>query len=411
MYNVAKQIARTPIKNVTFPRRCTSSEGSVWTPAQANPQLWSLDNTKHRSGLVTGWDGVSRKVLESNEAYGTYRAPEPGRCYQFDGTDDYIDTPLLSELNNDLTFAMKVKFTTLGTMQLFDGGIPSGNGRRYLGLNSSSKLRFGTHGQTVDGVTTLVSGQWYWCVVTLANLDVTIYLDGVVEKLVTLSSKDNLANNTLKIGRYAGSLSLLLNAKVSFAGVWDRALSAQEVADLPTTVPATPMASYRCNEGDGTTAYDSSGNSNHGTVINATLSTFHATDAGITDNDANIRGYSLQGNARVPAINDTTDALGNSLTYTGQCPHPVGVETPGITNHDGTVYLSAPHLTGSETVTSYEGTGVPTVSAGRIDWPSGTTINQIVLSTVRITLHKRGQGQATPTGPCTTCLVEAIMPR
>lgn len=39
---------------------------------------------------------------------------------------------------------------------------------------------------------------------------------------------------------------------------------------------------------------------------------------------------------------------------------------------DGLAYLSAPHLTGSETVSSSQGTSTPTVSAGRVDFTPGT---------------------------------------
>lgn len=40
-------------------------------------------------------------------------------------------------------------------------------------------------------------------------------------------------------------------------------------------------------------------------------------------------------------------------------------------NLDGAAYLSAPHLTGSETVTSYGGTAVPTIAAGKVTFTAG----------------------------------------
>jgi len=40
-------------------------------------------------------------------------------------------------------------------------------------------------------------------------------------------------------------------------------------------------------------------------------------------------------------------------------------------NLDGSAYLSAPHLTGSETVTSYQGSAVPTIAAGKITFTAG----------------------------------------
>jgi hypothetical protein len=49
---------------------------------------------------------------------------------------------------------------------------------------------------------------------------------------------------------------------------------------------------YKCDEGGGTTAFDSSGNGNHGTITNATLSTFHTTDIGVSYSWLNQVGYS-----------------------------------------------------------------------------------------------------------------------
>ena len=88
---------------------------------------------------------------------------------------------------------------------------------------------------------------------------------------------------------------------------------------------------YKCDENAGTTAYDSSGNGNHGAIQNATLSSFHAeqdvysyqNQVGYTEGDGS--------NGAVVGVfiprdesDIAKDVLGNPLQYNGLSPHPWG---------------------------------------------------------------------------------------
>lgn len=85
--------------------------------------------------------------------------------------------------------------------------------------------------------------------------------------------------------------------------------------------------------------------------------------------------------AIIPAISQDTDAEGQSLEYIGQSPFPVRIDTPSLQNHNDACYLNAPHLSGSETVTSWEGsTSEPVITAGRIDWDDDESLCNLVLS-------------------------------
>ncbi|PJF33445.1 MAG: hypothetical protein CUN57_02160, partial [Phototrophicales bacterium] len=64
---------------------------------------------------------------------------------------------------------------------------------------------------------------------------------------------------------------------------YNKALTSQDIQFLYSygaqgTDPGMGLAHYKCDEGAGNTAFDSSGNGNHGTMYNITESTFHATD-------------------------------------------------------------------------------------------------------------------------------------
>ena len=78
-------------------------------------------------------------------------------------------------------------------------------------------------------------------------------------------------------------------------------------------------ASYPLAEETGSIAYDTSGNGKHGTYINAPANVLQDV---VHSNFEN--GFSLSGGAYIPAVNATTDAIGNPLT-----------NPPVLTGHNG----------------------------------------------------------------------------
>lgn len=68
----------------------------------------------------------------------------------------------------------------------------------------------------------------------------------------------------------------------------------------------------------------------------------------------------------------TNDVLGNPLTNTGRRPNDAALHSSNCLTADGTLYIAAAHLAGTETVVSSGGTSTPSISAGRIDFTAGT---------------------------------------
>jgi hypothetical protein len=142
---------------------------------------------------------------------------------------------------------------------------------------------------------------------------------------------------------------------------------------------------FPLSEGDGNTVYD---------VVNGnsyTITGYASTMWTTTTQDQFF--YSFENGCRessgvaIPALADGSAAadgnpltglpgLLNSNTYNlNLLPEPDAPyqrsAIPGAT-FDGTDYVSAGHLTGSETVESSGGTSTPSISAGRIDFTAGT---------------------------------------
>jgi hypothetical protein len=130
--------------------------------------------------------------------------------------------------------------------------------------------------------------------------------DGVNDK-ITIITANNTISEVSGIDMNGEVVSLFINyvtdryeiikeaefdGKVYNIKCWNFGYTPTESEKLSFGLENNLFAWFKCDEGDGTTAFDSSGNENHGTITNATLSTFHTTDAGIAYSWKNQVGYS-----------------------------------------------------------------------------------------------------------------------
>jgi beta-galactosidase len=194
-----------------------------------------------------------------------------GGPYTLNGTSDYVDLPdgLTSDLN-DFSIACWVNLNSLDTWsRIYDFGgdtdvfmmltPASGNtGYPYFCITIS-----GNDGeQGLDGTSALPTGSWQHLAVTKSGSTGILYINGQeVDRNtgMTLNPADlgNTTNNY--IGRSQWSNDPYLNGEVDDFVVYNRAISASEVADLasshgstpePTDTP-TPTGSLGDANGDG----------------------------------------------------------------------------------------------------------------------------------------------------------------
>lgn len=95
----------------------------------------------------------------------------------------------------------------------------------------------------------------------------------------------------------------------------------------------------KCDEASETTSYDSSGNGNHGTIINADLNSFHTTFTDGNGSDfQNTVGYSLNGDVFIPRDESiqSQDVLGNPLQYSGRVRYNAKLVQSNCLNFNGT---------------------------------------------------------------------------
>ena len=279
-----------------------------------------------------------------------------GKALDFDGVNDLVSGSSSSLPVSDYTIAAWFNLDTLKASGVFTWGDEATSERRSLfvwdGGSGSYYLYSSTYGSNVRGNTPLSVGRWYFGAVTLTTGgEATIYLNG---------NQDGIGTNTLaaytgttyKIGDTGSSETF--DGEISGTRVFNQVLTPAQIADLynfpekivPTGVANTALKLWLpMQEGAGTTAYDGSGNGNHGTISGATYVNGVGAPVAQTavinwNKGSNLVAYSdvLQGNWTLNGATWTSgqdDPIGGTKAYkitsTGSDPYLVQNATTGIT--------------------------------------------------------------------------------
>jgi hypothetical protein len=241
------------------------------------------NNSWISNGLVGYWkmDETSGNAVDSSGNGNTatwagtgshYVAGKFGNGGGFNGTDDYV---------------RKTSFpTNLKTMFTYSTWIKTGadcSGNYYLMeaeyaeptmwiqsclLKVNLRDPGGSSVSTYTGASTLAINTWYHVAATYddASDSVKIFVNGKLDGTGTHTSVGNLGGGvTFDIG---GRATAFFNGVMDDVRVYNRALSPVEVQDLYQYAPG-PVGHWKLDENTGTTANDSTGNGNNGTLTNA----------------------------------------------------------------------------------------------------------------------------------------------
>lgn len=200
------------------------------------------------SGLV-GWWGFSGNA---NDASGngnnftvtgasltTDRNGTPNSAYQFNGSSQYLVNNSLSHLfseSGSFSVSIWVYKTATATGSAIMSGAPGGGPFVWIIQGSASVMMFGTNKQGLA---------WFWAPapITLNNWDhyvgvfttnnMSFYKNGVLAATNTYTHTGATSvTQPLYVGR--GASGTYLGGKADDVGIWNRALTAQEILDLYT---------------------------------------------------------------------------------------------------------------------------------------------------------------------------------
>ena len=279
-----------------------------------------------------------------------------GKALDFDGVNDYVDIGSFSMSGNNATFVFNYNQDAAASGKfVFDNegarlSIGQGDVSGSFGVDTGSIAweYFGS----------LESGKWYGIAVIIEGSTARCYANGVAfGDAVDIGETLNFANVTnATIGARYSKTASNFDGQLSGFKIFNTALTAAQVADLynnPEKIVPTGVADSALKlwlpmmEGAGTTAYDGSGNGNHGTISGATWT--HGIGAPVAqtavidwNKGTNLLGYTDISNAY-------WTKSGGTLT--------TGIEAPDGTNtafkferddsSSGTIYNVAPAGLGS----------------------------------------------------------------
>ncbi|MFK5584983.1 LamG domain-containing protein, partial [Serinicoccus sp. LYQ131] len=198
-----------------------------------------------------------------------------GQSVGFSGDDDVVVPGVTSELAGDSSWEVWVKPEDFDQRRVLLGKAYAGEG--VLTLELSGKVYFyqGSAGgqgdpyQALVAATPLTVGEWNHVVVTREGSTVSLFLDGELDRRMTMAVQPSASTLPLRIG--GGYLPSLVG-DVDEVAVYDRALSADEVSAHFASMAegdqagygelvggGEPLGFWRLDENAGTVAVDETG--------------------------------------------------------------------------------------------------------------------------------------------------------
>jgi RHS repeat-associated protein len=232
---------------------------------------WKFDEN---SGTTTA-DSSGNNNPGTLTSGATWATGQNGAATSFDGADDYVQMGAPSSLvmTNATTLSAWIYPTGPGSMVTYGGIILCKEGEYEITRATDGTIQWafantnpGWNWINTGAVTPL--NQWTHIAVTYDNGVIKTYLNGTLAHTYSGSGSigDVLtAQNDFRVGGRQ-AVSQNFQGRVDEARAYNRALSAGEVATLQTATPAGLAGYWKFDENSGTTAADSSGNNNTGTL-------------------------------------------------------------------------------------------------------------------------------------------------
>jgi len=152
-------------------------------------------------------------------------------------------------------------------------GTTAANKAWTLGVTGTGFLELGGYGVDQPSVVKPRIGEWGHLVGTFDGTTSRTYWNGVLIKEIATGFTPNIDNCPLVVGQFAGNSPALGQHRETF--LYNRVLTLEEIKDIYYNgkYAASPTVLYMLDDGSGSTATDSSGNSNNGTITSPSWST------------------------------------------------------------------------------------------------------------------------------------------
>ncbi len=222
-------------------------------------------------------------IVQDEKDVTIYALCPQGSALEFDGQDDYVNMGNDSSLKPNLPVTLSA-WIKLDELNRFNWIISTDDRTsRYYGIwfyvADYNRLNLGygdggiktsSHRRTKVGTTELLTDEWYHVVAVIRGpADMGIYINGIDDSGTYSGTGGSLtySSGDVYLGTSNDNNLYRLDGLIDDVCIFDRALSAEEVADL-MYFGASPepnlVAYWDFDEGEGQVAHDSSGNANDG---------------------------------------------------------------------------------------------------------------------------------------------------
>jgi len=202
-----------------------------------------------------------------------------GKALSFDGVNDYVDISNFSMSGQNGSFCFYYEQDSNSVFRYAFDMIPT-TGVRVAIVIDSGQLKFLINNEALANQGEILNGEPNFCVITSEGTTQNFYINGQFIASQTSATFISLGTTgDAAIGSRRDGAAAFLDGQIAGFKIFNTALTAAQVADLynnpekvvPTGVDNTALKLWLpMQEGAGTTAYDGSGNGNHGTISGAT---------------------------------------------------------------------------------------------------------------------------------------------
>jgi hypothetical protein len=220
---------------VTYSETCNAVSGSL---TQGLVGYWPFcGNANDESG--NGNNGTVNGATLTSDRYGNSNS-----AYSFDGLNDFINMPSGSSTSLNITSNLTLTFW-FKTVQGIGGGLigfgdnlVSGNGGYLAAIgngpfgNPIGKMTSMSGDSWYTGTTVLTDNNWHFACVVINGNTMSFIIDNVLDAQFNNVSPPSSFNGLRAIGARNNGLAGFFNGLIDDIGVWNRALTSQEITNL-----------------------------------------------------------------------------------------------------------------------------------------------------------------------------------
>ncbi|RZP29913.1 T9SS type A sorting domain-containing protein [bacterium] len=234
---------------------------------------------------ISAVDLAGNESEKTSAVFAMPHDPVNEQCLSFDGDDDYIDTPLASNL---LPLTISVLFkpdVNSGEQSIVDSDIGGRYGQSiilgYQDQDNSVDVQY--HNGFYDSPFTYSPDKWYHAVAVYDTGIALLYMNGELVGSETFTQATPDGSN-FRIGRHNSGDPQWYDGKIDEVIIWNDTLSLNEIQAInsnPLNInlnensdqyqsSSSLLGYWKFGESSGRTIYDISGNGNHATINGAT---------------------------------------------------------------------------------------------------------------------------------------------